>query len=52
MGLCQGTFCTPRVKEIISREKNIPVEEITLRGENTREEPTRVAINVIKKIEK
>ncbi len=29
MGLCQGNFCAPRVKQLIVREKNIPEEEVT-----------------------
>lgn len=52
MGLCQGTFCTPRVKEIIARETSIPKEEITLRGKTTEESPIRVPINIIKTINK
>ncbi len=35
MGRCQGGFCRPRVMEILSRELNIPIEEITKRGEDT-----------------
>ena len=35
MGRCQGGFCRPRVMEILSRELNIPMEEITKRGEDT-----------------
>ena len=30
MGRCQGGFCGPRVQEIISRELNIPLEEVML----------------------
>lgn len=30
MGRCQGGFCGPRVQEIISREMNIPLEEVML----------------------
>jgi glycerol-3-phosphate dehydrogenase len=29
MGYCQGKFCGPRVKELISRENKIPKDEIT-----------------------
>lgn len=29
MGLCQGNFCGPRVRELIAREKKIPQEAIT-----------------------
>jgi len=29
MGMCQGNFCGPRVRELIAREKDIPQEAIT-----------------------
>ncbi|HHY22880.1 MAG TPA: NAD(P)/FAD-dependent oxidoreductase, partial [Clostridiaceae bacterium] len=32
MGRCQGGFCTPRVMEILSKELNIPIDEITKSG--------------------
>lgn len=32
MGRCQGGFCAPRVMEILSRELNIPMDEITKSG--------------------
>ncbi|MEG1501664.1 MAG: (2Fe-2S)-binding protein, partial [Clostridiales bacterium] len=32
MGVCQGSFCTPRIIEILSRELNIPPEKV-LKGE-------------------
>jgi glycerol-3-phosphate dehydrogenase len=35
MGRCQGGFCRPRVIEIISKELNIPFEEVTKKGEDT-----------------
>ncbi len=35
MGRCQGGFCRPRVIEILSRELNIPYEEVSKRGEDT-----------------
>ena len=35
MGRCQGGFCRPRVMQILSRELNIPMEDITKRGEDT-----------------
>ena len=35
MGRCQGGFCRPRVIEILSRELNIPYEEVTKKGEDT-----------------
>jgi glycerol-3-phosphate dehydrogenase len=35
MGRCQGGFCRPRVIEILSRELDVPYEEITKKGEDT-----------------
>lgn len=35
MGRCQGGFCGPKVLEIISRELNIPMTEVTLKGGNS-----------------
>jgi glycerol-3-phosphate dehydrogenase len=35
MGRCQGGFCRPRVIEILSRELNIPFDDVTKRGEDT-----------------
>lgn len=32
MGVCQGTFCTPRVREIIADHYNISPEEVSERG--------------------
>ena len=32
MGRCQGGFCSPRVMELLSRELDIPLEQITERG--------------------
>ena len=32
MGRCQGGFCSPRVLELLARELNIPMEEITKSG--------------------
>ena len=32
MGRCQGGFCLPRVMEILSRELNIPYDEVSKRG--------------------
>lgn len=32
MGRCQGGFCSPRVMEIIARERGVAVEEITKSG--------------------
>ncbi len=36
MGRCQGGFCAPRVIELISRELNIPIEEVTKFGGNSK----------------
>jgi len=36
MGRCQGGFCAPRVMEILSRELNLPMEEITKSGGNSK----------------
>lgn len=36
MGRCQGGFCSPKVMEIISREKNIPLDEVTKSGGRSR----------------
>lgn len=32
MGRCQGGFCSPRVMEILSRELNIPMDQMTKKG--------------------
>ncbi len=32
MGRCQGGFCMPRVMEILSKELNVPIEDITKKG--------------------
>lgn len=34
-GRCHGGFCTPRVLEIMSEELNIPVEELSKKGEGS-----------------
>ncbi len=52
MGPCQGNFCRPRVKALIARELNIPVEEVTVRGKNSGEPPIRADINFIRKCNK
>lgn len=36
MGRCQGGFCAPRVMEILARELNLPMEEITKSGGNSK----------------
>ncbi len=35
MGRCQGGFCMSRVAEIISRELNMPIEQVTKKGEGS-----------------
>jgi len=35
MGRCQGGFCGPRVLEIIARELDLPLTEVTLKGEDS-----------------
>ena len=35
-GRCQGGFCCPRVAEILSRELNIPLDEVTRHGGNSK----------------
>lgn len=35
MGRCQAGFCSPRVMEILSRERNIPLSEITKNGKGS-----------------
>ncbi len=35
MGRCQGGFCTPRIMEILAREKGIAMSEITKSGEGS-----------------
>ena len=32
MGRCQGGFCSPRIVELLAREWNIPVEQVTKSG--------------------
>ncbi|MFX1398543.1 MAG: NAD(P)/FAD-dependent oxidoreductase [Promethearchaeota archaeon] len=35
MGRCQGGFCRPKIMELLSRELDVPYEEITKRGDDT-----------------
>jgi len=35
MGRCQGGYCTLRILKILSRELNVPVEEITKKGKGS-----------------
>ena len=36
MGRCQGGYCLTRIVEILTKEYGIPVEEVTLRGKNSK----------------
>ena len=36
MGRCQGGFCQPSVAKILARELNIPLEEVTKSGKNSK----------------
>ena len=51
MGRCHGSFCLPRVMEIIASEKNIPLSEVEKKGPGTRivigvtKEETNTSIN-------
>lgn len=49
MGFCQGGFCNKRVKKIISKELNIPIDEISIRGMEG--VPIRVSISEIRKLD-
>lgn len=42
MGICQGTFCTSRVKEIIADHYNIPLEGISERGKPSSDISNRI----------
>ncbi|KYZ76798.1 FAD/NAD(P)-binding oxidoreductase [Anaerosporomusa subterranea] len=35
MGKCQGAFCGSRVRQLLARELNIPLEEVTQRGKRS-----------------
>ncbi|MCS5421397.1 MULTISPECIES: NAD(P)/FAD-dependent oxidoreductase [Psychrilyobacter] len=49
MGICQGSFCEPRVKKIIAKRYGISEDEITTRGIGSGSEPVRVEIMKFKK---
>ncbi|NLM04357.1 MAG: NAD(P)/FAD-dependent oxidoreductase [Clostridiales bacterium] len=49
MGLCQATFCTPRIKEIMAREFDSSEDDM---DKFERERPVRVPIKEIKNIDK
>lgn len=36
MGTCQGGFCRQRVQKVIAKELNLPIEEVTQRGKDSR----------------
>jgi glycerol-3-phosphate dehydrogenase len=36
MGRCQGGFCGPRIVQILSRELDLPVPQVTMRGGNSK----------------
>ena len=50
MGTCQGNFCRNRVKAIISRELNIPLENVSVRGSSSSKAPVKADINIIRKL--
>ncbi|ERI91563.1 FAD dependent oxidoreductase [Clostridiales bacterium oral taxon 876 str. F0540] len=52
MGNCQGNFCRKRVAAIISRELNVPIEEVSVRGRISSAAPFRVSISEIRKIKR
>ena len=35
MGRCQGGFCMPSLIEILSKELNIPFEDVTKKGDGS-----------------
>ncbi len=49
MGRCQGTFCSPRVKALISKELNIPIEKIPQRKKGSSILPKKASIKVVKR---
>lgn len=53
MGRCQAGFCSPRTMEILARELNIPMSEITKSGGNPKlsQERIRISCNRKRKID-
>ncbi|MHA1350505.1 MAG: (2Fe-2S)-binding protein [Promethearchaeota archaeon] len=51
MGRCQGGFCRPRLIEILSRELNIPYEEVVKTGEETNFLVAKTKENVLRSLE-
>ncbi len=45
-GRCQGGFCTPRILEIISKKKNIPINKITKKFGNSKVLNGETKINI------
>jgi glycerol-3-phosphate dehydrogenase len=52
MGPCQGTFCGPRVSQLISKNNKIPIEKVTQRGKGSSSLPHREDKQFWKKLEK
>lgn len=52
MGMCQGAFCGPRVRALIARTLDIPLEEVPKRGAGSSILPNRVDRMEVKKIGK
>jgi len=50
MGPCQGTFCSPRVRQIIVRETNTEESEIFTRGKGSSILPTRPGRSTLRKL--
>jgi len=50
MGYCQGGFCRKRVQEVIARQLNIPLEEVSLRGKDSPGLPKRAERKEYKKL--
>ena len=48
MGLCQGVFCEPKVKEIIAEKYDISESKISTRGKGSGSEPIRVEIKKLR----
>lgn len=51
MGFCQGEFCTPRIKKVISEVLNIKEEDIPLRGKKSGILPKKVNLNYFKQLD-
>ncbi|KAF2957008.1 NAD(P)/FAD-dependent oxidoreductase [Marinitoga sp. 38H-ov] len=51
MGFCQGEFCIPRIKKVISETLNINEDEIPLRGKKSGILPKKVNLNYFKQLD-